>query len=61
MVEDAVRLIGQAIAVLGAKDPQMTSMGEIDGMLQLQFRSYSRQYPPPSRVKPLSYSLGSES
>ena len=37
-VEDAVRSIGQAIAVLGSKDPQMTSMGKIDGRLQLQFR-----------------------
>ena len=37
-VEYAVRLIGQAIAVWGAKDPQITSMGKIDGRLQLQFR-----------------------
>ena len=36
MVEDSVRSIGQAIAVLGSKDPRMTSTGKIDGMLQLQ-------------------------
>ena len=30
-VEDAVRLIGQAIADLVAKDPRMTSTREIDG------------------------------
>ena len=29
-VEDAVRSIGQAIAMLGSKDPQMTSTGKID-------------------------------
>ena len=52
-VEDAVRSIGQAIAMLGAKDPRMTSTGKIDGRLQLQFRFYSRQDPPPSRVKPI--------
>ena len=38
MVEDSVRLIGQAIAVLGAKNPQMMSIGKINGWLQLQFR-----------------------
>ena len=52
-VEDAVRSIGQAIAMLGAKDPRMTSTGKIYGRLQLQFRCYSRQDPPPSRVKPI--------
>ena len=52
-VEDSVRSIVQAIAMLGAKDPQMTSTGKIDGRLQLQFRCYSRQDPPPSRVKPI--------
>ena len=52
-VEDAVRSIGQAIAILGAKDPIMTSTGKLDGRLQLQFRCYSRQDPPPSRVKPI--------
>ena len=36
-VEDDIRLIGQAIAMLGAKDPRMTSTGKIDGRLQLQF------------------------
>ena len=40
-VEDAVRLIGQAIVMLGAKDPRMTSTGKLDGRLQLQFRCYS--------------------
>ena len=42
-VEDAVRSIGQAIAMLGAKDPRMMSTGKIDGRLQIQFRCYSRQ------------------
>ena len=36
-VEDAVRSIGQAIAMLGSKDPRMTSTGKIDGRLQIQF------------------------
>ena len=52
-VEDAVRSIGQVIAILGAKDPQMTSTGKIYGILQLQFRCYYRQDPPPSWVNPI--------
>ena len=52
-VEDSVRSIGQAIAMLGAKYPQMTSTGKIDGILQLQFLCYYRQDPPPSQVKPI--------
>ena len=32
-VEDSVRLIGQAIAMLGAKDPRMTSTGKLDRRL----------------------------
>ena len=52
-VEDAVRSIGQAIAMLGAKDPWMMSTGKIDGRLQLQFRCYSWQDHPPSRAKPI--------
>ena len=52
-VEDAVRSIGQAIAMLGAKNPRMTPTGNLDGRLQLQFRCYSRQDPPPSWVKPI--------
>ena len=32
-VEDAVRSIGQAIAMLGAKDPRMMATGNLDGRL----------------------------
>ena len=52
-VEDAVWSVGQALADLGAKDPWMTSTGKIDGRLELQFRCYFRQDPPPSWVKPI--------
>ena len=51
-VEDDTRSIGQAIVVLGAKYPRMTSTANIDGRLQLQFRCYSHQDPSPSQVKP---------
>ena len=50
-VEGSVWLIGQAITALGGKYPRMTSTEKINGGLQLQFRFYSRQDPPPSQVK----------
>ena len=34
-VEDAVRSIGQAIAMLGANDPRMAPTGKLDGRIQL--------------------------
>ena len=55
-VEDAVRSIGQVIAMLGAKDPRMTFTGKIDsysstatpgntplplGLSQYQFKFYA--------------------
>ena len=52
-VEDDVQSIGQVIAMLGGKDPRMTSTGKSDGRMQLQFRCYSRQDPPPSQVNPI--------
>ena len=39
-VEDAVRSIGQAIAMLGAKDPSMTPTGNLDRRLQLLGQRY---------------------
>ena len=39
--------------MLGAKYPRMASTGKIDRRLQLQFRCYSWQDPPPSWVNPI--------
>ena len=39
--------------MLGAKDPRMMTTGNLDGRLQLQFRCYSWQDPPPSQVTPI--------
>ena len=39
--------------MLGAKDPRMTSTVKLNVQIQLHFRCYSRQDPPPSRVKPI--------
>ena len=50
-VEDAIWSIGKAIAVLGDKDPRMTSTSKINGRLQLLFHCYSHQNPPPYWVK----------
>ena len=52
-VEDAVRSVGQTLAALGARDPRLTDGGDVDIRLRLQYRAYSKQDPPPRRVKPI--------
>ena len=50
--EDAVRSIGQALPALGLADPRYGKDGRIDIRLRLQIRCYTKQDPPPNRVKP---------
>jgi hypothetical protein len=52
-VSDAVRPVGQAFARLGAKDIQKDAYGEIDFRIYRQFRAYTKEDSPPSRVKPV--------
>ena len=54
MVGDAVRYIGQALANLGSRDPQLTSQEkvELNTCLRLQFYYYIKKYPTPIQVKP---------
>jgi hypothetical protein len=52
-VEDALRAVGQTFASLGAKDIRKDSVGNIDFRIQRQLRSYRKEDPSPSRVKPI--------
>lgn len=52
-VEDAVRSVGQTFAAVGTNDPRLNSFGKIDFRLQRQLACYSKQDPPPNRVKPI--------
>ena len=52
-VEQALRTVGQTLASLGRPDPRLNPTGDIDFRLQRQLRAYSRQDPPPDRVKPI--------
>jgi hypothetical protein len=52
-VEDAVRGIGQTFASVGAADPRLNSVGAIDLRIQRELSCYSKQDPPPNRVKPI--------
>ena len=52
-VEDAVRSIGQTFASVGSSDPRITSTGQIDFRIQRQLSCYTKQDPPPNRVKPI--------
>ena len=56
-VEDALRSVGQTLAMLGPQDPRLNRVGQIDFRLQRQFRSYSKEDPPPDRVRPIPVQL----
>jgi len=51
--EDAVRSVGQTFAAMGSPDPRLTSQGKMDFRITRQLRFYSKEDPPPDRVKPV--------
>jgi len=56
-VEDALRSVGQTLAMLGAQDPRLNHVGRVDFRLQRQLKCYSKEDPPPDRVKPIPVHL----
>ncbi len=52
-VEGALRAIGQTLAALGCNDPRLLPSGKLDLRLSRQLKAYSKQDPPPRRVKPI--------
>ena len=52
-VEDYVRSVGQTYLAMGASDPRLNTSGNIDFRLQRMLSCYSKQDPPPNRVKPV--------
>jgi hypothetical protein len=57
MVEGALRAVGQTIALLGHNDPRLQASGKLDLRLHWQLQAYSKQDPPPNRVKPIPLQL----
>jgi hypothetical protein len=53
MVEDAVRAVGQTLALMGKKDPHLTTTGDTDFRLARLLSRYSKDDTPPWRVKPV--------
>jgi hypothetical protein len=53
MVSDAVRVVSQAFARLGAKDIQQDAYGDIGFRIYRHFWAYTKEDDPPSRVKPV--------
>ena len=51
--EDYVRSVAQTFLALGAPDPRLDEGKKVDFRLQRQLRSYSKEDPPPDRVKPV--------
>lgn len=56
-VEQHLRSVGQIFASVGARDPRMDDLGAIDLRIRRQLRSYDREDPPPSRVRPVPLQL----
>jgi hypothetical protein len=52
-VEDALRSIAQTFTGVGKIDPRLTPQGKIDFRLKRLLSSFSKQDPPPTRVKPI--------
>ena len=52
-VEDAIRSVGQTFSSVGSADPRLTAQGNMDFRIQRQLACYSKQDPPPNRVKPI--------
>jgi hypothetical protein len=52
-VEDYVRSVGQTYLSLGTQDPRLNTGGTLDFRLQRMFACYTKQDPPPNRVKPV--------
>ena len=52
-VEDYVRSVGQTYLAMGAQDPRLNTSGNMEFRLQRMLSCYSKQDPPPNRVKPV--------
>lgn len=56
-VEAALRAIGQTLSSMGSPDPRLDSQNNIHYVLLQQLRGYSREDDPPTRVKPIPFTL----
>ena len=52
-VEDYIRSVGQTFLAMGEIDPRLNASSNIDFRLQRMLASYSKEDPPPNRVKPV--------
>jgi hypothetical protein len=56
-VEQYLRSVAQIFASVGAPDPRHDASGTTDFRLSRQFRTYDKQDPPPTRVRPVPLQL----
>jgi hypothetical protein len=56
-VDCALRNVGQTFASMGAPDPRITLQGKMDFRLRRQLACYTKQDPPPDRVKPVPLAI----
>ena len=51
--EDYLRSVAQAYLAMGAPDPRLDASGAVDFRITRMLKAYSKQDPPPNRVKPV--------
>ncbi len=51
--EDYLRSVAQAYLAMGAPDPRLDASGHVDFRLTRMLKTYSKEDPPPDRVKPI--------
>jgi hypothetical protein len=56
-VEQYLRSVAQIFASVGAPDPRHNGLGKTDFRLYRQLRTYNKQDPPPTRVRPVPLQL----
>ncbi len=56
-MEDTLRAVGQTFSALGCADPRLQPSGKLDFRLSRQLSSYSKDDPPPTRVKPIPFPI----
>ena len=56
-VEQYLRSVGQTFSSMGAKDPRLDDLGHTDFRLARQLKYYTKNDPPPTRVRPMPLGL----
>ena len=54
---EELRHVGQTFTLMGSPDPRLDHFGSIHLALKRQARGYSKNDPPPNRMKPIPFQI----